>query len=229
MQIGFTLKAEGVVMKKIGIISVLFTGILLLGACSNSKNDTEINKLKTENSKLKARNEKLNEQIASYENKKSTKSEEKKSSASNDQKIDSTKKSLNETVPFGTSDKELFKLKITKVSSNQESFPSYMSSSVNNFDISKMIAISIEYTNVAYGKGYLPDTYNFQAYSKDGKTLERVDQQDGQDRVPDGRTGTTTIFFKTNSESSSINQIELDFMDSSNGKKLSTFDLPVSH
>lgn len=223
-------------MEKVKLIGILFAGILVLGACSNSNNATEISKLKTENTKLKARNEKLNSQVSEYEKNGASEKSESESSSNNSDSSNSSSDSpssdktasINESVSFGANGKEAIKLKVTKVSSSQDSFPDYMKSAPD-FDTSKMIAISIEYTNIAYGNSYLPHAQYFQAYTKDGKTLERLDSQSGQDAVADGRSGSTTIYFKSTDQTSTLNEIEMDFMSNDNSGKLCTFNLTVSH
>ena len=216
-------------MEKVKLIGILFAGILVLGACSNSNNATEISKLKAENTKLKARNDKLNSQVSEYEkNGDSGKSESESNSKNSNSKNNDKTASINESVSFGANGKELIKLKVTKVSSSPDSFPDYMKSTTG-FDTSKMIAVSIEYTNIAYGDSYLPYAQYFQAYTKDGKTLERSNSQNGQDAVADGRSGSTTIFFQSTDQTSALNEIEMDFMSKDNSGKLCTFNLPVSH
>ncbi|MDT2766510.1 hypothetical protein P7H38_07410 [Lactococcus raffinolactis] len=218
-------------MKKLKTLGLLLLGIFIFSACSSSNNSSEISKLKSENQKLRKRNEKLNSQISEYENGNSTKKEAETNTSSNgtsEKGTESEKIKNNEPISFSLDGKEAIKLKVTSVSSNQSSFPSYMVS-LDDYDVSKMISVTIEYTNIAYTEAYIPHTQYFQAYTKTGASLERIDQQDGQDAVTTGRTGTTTIFFKSTDDTSTINEIELDFMSKNETGKLCTFDLSVSH
>lgn len=147
----------------------------------------------------------------------------------NDEESNDSKKyfGLNEDLPFeNINNKVVFKLKITEVTTSQSAFPEHMVSMTERYNVSKMIAISIEYTNVDMNEPYLPHSQYFQAYA-DGKALTRVDQQDGQDYADKGRTGKTKIFFDTEKPASEINEIELDFVPT--GSPATTFKLPVSH
>lgn len=140
------------------------------------------------------------------------------------QKINKTK--LNEDVPLAISNKEVASIKITEVSTNQNSFPSHMVS-LDDYDTTKMISVTIDYKNIAMPEAFLPHSGNFQAFDKDGKSLKRVNQQNGQDSVTEGRTGTTKIFFELPIDGNDFSKVEIEFVPGT--EKVATFDLDVTH
>jgi len=131
---------------------------------------------------------------------------------------------LNEEIAFGTADEELFKLTITRVTNNQNAFPDHMVG-LDEYNTDRIVAISIDYENVAYEGGFRPSTHDFQAYTKDGKALERINQQSGQDPISEGRKATTQIYFSFPDNDDDLGNIELDYLDY--GNVLATFDLLV--
>lgn len=58
------------------------------------------------------------------------------------------------------------------------------------------------------------------------KALTPVCQQNGQDAVSEGHTGTTQIFFETPADGSSFNNVEIDFIPQN---KVATFTIEISH
>lgn len=135
---------------------------------------------------------------------------------------------LNEKAEFTKdgNDQAVASIKITEASTNEVAFPEHMIY-LDDYDTSKMVALTIEYENIALDNSFLPSASDFQAFTIDGKLLKRVDQQDGQDQVTQGRTGVTKIFFELPILGQEFNELELDFVPSN--ENLATFDIPVSH
>lgn len=205
-------------MKKVvlGIISIF--ALITLGACTNNAEnagsaDKTISSLKAENEKLKSQ---LNNDQTSESSTADTSSES----------IEDTEYTgLNEDVHLSNGTKETAIIKVTQVTTNQSAFPEHMIN-LDSYDTTKMVAVTIDYTNVAMSSPFLPNASYFQAFTKEGKSLEQVMQQNGQDAVAQGRTGTTQIFFELPVSGDQFNQMEMDFVVQS---KIATFDLPVSH
>lgn len=133
--------------------------------------------------------------------------------------------SNNEEVSLGNGEKETLKMKISECTTNQSSFPSHMIS-LDEYDTTKMIAVTIEFTNVALGEPFYPYAQYFNAYAKDGTPLERVSQQNGQDAAAEGRSGKTQIFFELPILGTEFNEVEIDFVPQD---VAASFDLTVSH
>lgn len=200
-------------MKK-GLLSlILLFSTTALIACGN--NSDELNKLKEENQSLKQQLENLD----------STSTSEKNDDGANSNTA-SEKIKNNQVLKIGNETEYLADLKITNVSTAQDSFPEHMIS-LDNYDISKMVSISIEYTNKGIPDGFSVSNYDFQAFDEKGNPYNRVDQQDGNDIAAIDRTGKTRIFFELPNDGSKTNNLELDY--SSSGKKIATFDLKVTH
>lgn len=206
-------------MKKL-ILGLLFSSFLLV-SCSNTNNSTNsadlqktIDSLKQENTLLKQKLDDNNETTTD-----STTSEKPELPASEEMT------SLNEELSLGDGEKETAKLKIVEVTTNQNAFPSYMVS-LEDYDTTKMIAVTIEYTNVAIEEPFFPYSNYFQAYDKDGSALTQVNQQHGHDAVAIGRTGKTQIFWELPINGNEFNEVEIDFVPQ---QKVATFDLKVTH
>lgn len=140
-------------------------------------------------------------------------------------KDDVSKINLNEELALGDGTQETARLKVVEVTTNQTAFPEHMLN-LDNYDTTKMIAVKIEYTNVAMDEPFLPYSNYFQAFDKEGKALVQVNQQNGQDKVSTGRTGVTQLFWELNIDGNQFNELEIDFIPKS---KVATFDLTVSH
>lgn len=132
---------------------------------------------------------------------------------------------LEKEVAFTDGTKETAKLKIVEATTDQSAFPDHMIS-LEDYDTKKMVAVKIEYTNVALDEPFLPYAQYFQAYDQDGKALVQVNQQNGQDAVPVGRTGVTQLFWELPVEGDSFDKFEIDFVPSD---RVATFELNVSH
>lgn len=186
-----------------------FCLVFMLAACS--KNDASEETI----SSLKAENEKLKSGESTQE------SEVQESESSEDLYFNY----LNEEVRLSNGEKETAMIKITQASTNQSVFPEHMIN-LDNYDTNKMVAVTIEYTNVAIPSPFLVLASYFQAFGKDGKALVQVDQQNGQDAVTEGRTGVTQLFWELPVNGNDFNQMEIDFVID---KKIATFILDVSH
>ena len=199
----------------------LLTSVFLLGACTSAENSSDVDVMQATIDSLRAENEALK-----------SGTDESVDAPNDDVELDETDSdediemyNLNDEVSFGDGSKETMQLKLTEVTSAQEAFPDYMIS-MDDYDTSKMIAITIEYTNVDMDDPYIPSTYDFQAYDKDGNALGETMQQSGQDRVAKGRSGKTQIYFETSENAAELNEIEIDFVPDD---RLATFDVEVSH
>lgn len=208
-------------MKKILTLGLALSATVLLSACGNN-DDQKIKELESTIESLKKENAALKGETTSSNSKNQTES------PSKDTSTNSGKFKLNETLELGNGNKKVAEIKITNATTNQAAFPEHMIG-LDDYDTTKMIAIEIEYTNVDFPENFLPSSYDFQAYDDNGKSLERVSQQDGQDEVSKGRTAKTKIFFETTTDGSNVNHIELDYTPSGSSQKIATFDLTVSH
>ena len=208
--------------KKFLTLGLALSATVLLAACGGNNDDQKIKELESTIESLKKENAALKGETTSSTSGKQTES------SSKDTSTNSGKFKLNETLELGNGNKKVAEIKITNATTNQAAFPEHMIG-LDDYDTTKMIAIEIEYTNVDFPENFLPSSYDFQAYSDNGKSLERVSQQDGQDEVSKGRTGKTKIFFKTETDGTQINHIELDYTPSGSSEKIATFDLTVSH
>lgn len=208
-------------MKKVLLGAITVFSLVVFGACtSNEKKESAestISSLRAENEKLKAE---LNGD-SSYDDSSSDSSKD--SSSENIEDTEYT--GLNEDVHLSNGSKETAIIKVTQATTNQSAFPEHMIS-LDNYDTTKMVAVTIDYTNVAMSSPFLPNASYFQAFTKDGKALVQVNQQNGQDAVGTGRTGTTQIFFELPVPGDQFDQMEMDFVVQS---KIATFDLPISH
>lgn len=191
-------------MKK--IIGVLFISTILVG-CTNNNNEV------SNNEPAKQSNSNSSEAVTT----------EVTSETAENNEPQTLK--MNEDLILGDGDKEMVRIKITEATTNQSAFPSHMIS-LDDYNTKKMIAVKIDYTNVAMDEPFLPHSNYFQAYDKNGKALKQVNQQNGQDAVAIGRTGTTQLFWELNEDGNNFNEVEIDFI---TDKKLGTFDLNVSH
>lgn len=191
-------------MKK--IIGVLFMSTILFG-CTNNNNEV------SNNETIKQSNSNSSEAVATEVTSETVENNEPQTLK------------MNEDLILGNGNKEMVKIKITEATTNQSAFPSHMIS-LDDYNTEKMIAVKIDYTNVAMDEPFLPHSNYFQAYDKSGKALKQVNQQNGQDAVAIGRTGTTQLFWELNEDGNNFNEVEIDFI---TDKKLGTFDLNVSH
>lgn len=203
-------------MKFVKLVSVTMLGMLILSGCSDSKENETTDSLRKENTQLK-------EKLSEYETTNEPTVESNK--PENVPKV-SEKTKLNEEVFLSMSGEEVASLKITEVSTNQSSFPNHMVS-LDEYNTDQMIAVTIEYKNIAMTEAFLPHASYFQAFDNEGKALTRVSQQNGQDSVTEGRTGVTKIFFELPVNGSEFSEVEIEFVPGT--EKVAVFDLKVSH
>ncbi|WP_429969397.1 hypothetical protein [Enterococcus sp. AZ049] len=212
-------------MKKV-VYGLLFS-VLFLSGCSGQggdgggETDAKNNDLQTTIDSLRSENEILKEQLLTDSSSSSNQSSnESKSSVSSYEVY-----RLGEELSLGDGSQENARIKIIEATTNQSAFPEHMIN-LDDYDTSKMVAVKIEYTNVAIEEPFLPYSNYFQAYDKDGKALIQVNQQNGQDAVPIGRTSTTQLFWELPVSGNDFNEFEIDFVPSS---QVATFDLEVTH
>lgn len=209
-------------MKKI-VFGLVFSS-LVLGACGNTTSSTDSDAQKTIDS-LKTENSSMNKKIELYESLLTTDESSSSTETSETEDQSTIKLSLNQALELGDGKKQA-EIKVIEATTNQSAFPEHMIS-LDRYDTSKMVAVTIEYTNVAMDDNFLPYAQYFQAFSDDGQKLEQVEQQNGQDAVSIGRTGKTQLFWELPVEGAQFNHMEIDFVPSS--KKVATFDINVSH
>lgn len=215
-------------IKKQLTASLLTASTLLLVACGDSTNesaaeqDEQIEDLENQLDEANSRIEELeNELEESNQGQEETIDD---STESSEDSVDDGVTSLNEELYFGdAANPEMITISITESTTNQAAFPDHMIS-MDEYDTDNIVAVTIEYSNIAYGETYMPYTSDFQAYTIDGEALTQVQQQTGQDAVAEGRTGTTTMYWEL-PENEEISEIELDFM--TYDSVLATFELPI--
>lgn len=192
--------------------------VIILSGCSDTsrKMNNENSNLQKQVNKLKDENSKLKNEIANDENQKN----------SNHRYTDEVQIfSMNEPIKFGDKEKELAEMEIIEVTSKQSAFPKQMIK-LENYDTKHMISIKIKYKNLAMKKPFLPYAQSFQAYSKEGMRLELVNQQIGQNEVPEGKEGVTQIFWEFPLKTKRMDKVEIDF--NSENHRVATFDLNVA-
>lgn len=205
-------------MKKVGLLGILSMSLLFFAACSNSETSKTINSLEKENKELKSK--------VSYYEKNSAPSAEITGSSDETNSEDTPTFKLNEeTVIVDEDNKKIYNVKIVEATTSQSAFPEHMVN-LDNYNTEKMVAVKIEYKNIALDEPFLPYSNYFQAYGKDGKALVQVNQQNGQESVAVGRTSTTQLFWELDVNGNEFNEFEIDYIPSS---KLATFDLTVTH
>lgn len=208
--------------KKIALLSL---SSLLLVACgeqntkANSTDQPEIEELENQLAEANKRIEELESELeGSNTNQESSESEN---------KGDQQAFGLNEEMVIGDGTTDMVSVKITNVSNDKSVFPDHMQSLTDEYDLSRAIAIDIEYKNIAYGESFLPFSDNFQVFSADGgEPFERIDQQDGQDYVNEGRSGTTQIYFYYPEGIDNVDEVEIDY--SHQGNYIGTFNTEVT-
>lgn len=205
-------------MKK-KIYGLLFVPLLLTG-CANQNNQTEtdegIDLQKTVES-LRVENKALKEELNI--------TEEPTIETTDSSTLTEELYGMNQELSLSDGKQETAKIKIVEATTNQSAFPEHMIN-LDSFDTTKMVAVRIEYTNVAIEEPFLPFSSYFQAYDKDGKALTQVSQQSGQDAVPIGRTGTTQLYWELPIDGRDFNELEIDFVPNS---KVATFGLKITH
>ena len=221
-------------MKKSFLLGTIGISVLVLSGCgNNSSSQKTVDSLKTENSSLNKKIDSLTTENSTMEKKIKIyetiidADQSGSSSTSDSQSSESSDGiALGEPLELGKDNKKNAEIKIIAATTNQAAFPEHMIS-MDDYDTTKMVAVKIEYTNVALEENFLPHASYFQAFSEDGKALEQVGQQSGQDAVSIGRTGTTQLYWELPVDGNQVNHIEIDFVPGTT--KVDTFSLDVSH
>ncbi|WP_270790220.1 hypothetical protein [Enterococcus diestrammenae] len=214
-------------MKKFGMSLLVLSSVLVLGACGDSATSTEnseaIAKLEKTVDSLKKENEKL----------KSGQGVQAESSTTPESTTESSEPvsafGLNEEAVYKNSEGEdAFATKIVKASTNQADFPDYMIS-MDDFDTANMIAVTIEFRNIALDDPFNVNTGEFIAYDASGKAYQQTSQQEGQDSVAAGRGSTSTMYWEV-PNAGSVNEIEIDYAPYvAYGVAPTPFKVPVTH
>lgn len=99
--------------------------------------------------------------------------------------------------------------------------------SLEDYDTVRIVAVTIDYENIdyEYDDVFRVHSDDFQAYTTDGESLERINQQSSQDAIGKDRTASTQIYFEYPEGVDEIDTLELDFTKSN--QLLATFELPV--
>lgn len=213
-------------MKKFGMSLLVLSSALVLGACgdnaTSTKNSETIAKLEKTVDSLKKENEKL----------KSGRGVQTESSTSESTAESSESASafgLNEEAIYKTDDgKDAFATKLVKASANQADFPEHMIS-LPEYDTANMVAVTVEFRNIALEEPFYVSTGEFIAYDASGKAYQQVNQQTGQDSVAAGRSSTSTMYWEV-PNAGSVNEIEIDYSPYvAYGVAPTPFKVPVTH
>lgn len=86
-----------------------------------------------------------------------------------------------------------------------------------NLSAENGLQITADYTNYGLSDPFLASTQYFTIYDDKGKTVEMLNQQDGQDEVTEGHTGTTHFWVNLNKPVSQTKYIEIEYKDGSIG------------
>lgn len=213
-------------MKKFGMSLLVLSSALVLGACgdnaTSTKNSETIAKLEKTVDSLKKENEKLKSgQGVQTESSTSESTAESSESAS--------AFGLNEEAIYKTDDgKDAFATKLVKASTNQADFPEHMIS-LPEYDTANMVAVTVEFRNIALEEPFYVSTGEFIAYDASGKAYQQVNQQTGQDSVAAGRSSTSTMYWEV-PNAGSVNEIEIDYSPYvAYGVAPTPFKVPVTH
>lgn len=213
-------------MKKFGMSLLVLSSALVLGACgdnaTSTKNSETIAKLEKTVDSLKKENEKLKSgQGVQTESSTSESTAESSESAS--------AFGLNEEAIYKTDDgKDAFATKLVKASTNQADFPEHMIS-LPEYDTANMVAVTVEFRNIALEEPFYVSSGEFIAYDASGKAYQQVSQQTGQDSVAAGRSSTSTMYWEV-PNAGSVNEIEIDYSPYvAYGVAPTPFKIPVTH
>lgn len=190
----------------------VFSGLLLRSSIIHVKQNDS---LTAQNSKLKKENKQYKQLFATLSGQSSNSSTSKKSKQST--------YSLNEesVLAENGTDKK-YGIKITQADQN---FNDHGKSLVGQTDMGAGMNLSAEnglqitadYTNYGLSEPFLARTQYFTVYDDEGKTVEMLSQQDGQDEVTEGHTGTTHFWVNLNKPFSQTKYIEIEYKDSEIG------------
>ncbi len=208
-------------MKK---ILLLFLLLFILTGCTSEVPSTQSATLKEKIAQLETENSKLKEDFSNYQEQVTNSSTPSETSERLTQEVHVF--GLNESIEFGDAETKTAELKIIEATTNQAAFPEEMRE-LKSYNTEKMVAVKVEYTNLAMEQPFLPYAQYFQAYTKDGARLSLVNQQIGQAEVLPNESGVTQIFFELPVDGSEFNEFEIDFV--AGEQRVATFDLTVSH
>lgn len=208
-------------MKK---ILLLFLLLLMMTGCTSEIPSTQAENLKAEIEQLETENSKLKEDFSNYQKQVTSSSTQSETSDRLTQEVQVF--GLNESIDFGDAETKTAELKIIEATTNQEAFPETMRE-LKSYDTESMVAVKVEYTNLAMEQPFLPYAQYFQAYTKEGERLPLVNQQIGQNEVLPNETGITQMFWELPVQGSEFNEMEIDFV--AGEQRVATFDLEVSH
>lgn len=192
--------------------------------CTSEIPSTQAGNLKEEIAQLETENSKLKEDFSNYQKQVANTSDQSETSDRLTQEVQVL--GLNESIDFGDAETKTAELKVIEATTNQEAFPENMRE-LKSYNTENMVAVKVEYTNLAMDQPFLPYAQYFQAYTKDGVRLTRVNQQIGQDEVLPNESAVTQIFWELPVEGSEFNEFEIDFV--TGELRIATFDLEVSH
>lgn len=208
-------------MKK---ILFLFLLLFAMTGCTSEIPSTQAGKLKEEIAQLETENSRLKEDFSNYQKQVTSSTTQPETSDRLTQEVQVL--GLNESIDFGDAETKTAELKVIEATTNQEAFPENMRE-LKSYNTENMVAVKVEYTNLAMDQPFLPYAQYFQAYTKDGVPLTRVNQQIGQDEVLPNESAVTQIFWELPVEGSEFNEFEIDFV--TGELRIATFDLEVSH
>lgn len=208
-------------MKK---ILFLFLLLFTMTGCTSEIPSTQAGKLKEEIAQLETENSRLKEDFSNYQKQVTSSTTQPETSDRLTQEVQVL--GLNESIDFGDAETKTAELKVIEATTNQEAFPENMRE-LKSYNTENMVAVKVEYTNLAMDQPFLPYAQYFQAYTKDGVPLTRVNQQIGQDEVLPNESAVTQIFWELPVEGSEFNEFEIDFV--TGELRIATFDLEVSH
>lgn len=192
--------------------------------CTSEIPSTQAGKLKEEIAQLETENSRLKEDFSNYQKQVTSSTTQPETSDRLTQEVQVL--GLNESIDFGDAETKTAELKVIEATTNQEAFPENMRE-LKSYNTENMVAVKVEYTNLAMDQPFLPYAQYFQAYTKDGVPLTRVNQQIGQDEVLPNESAVTQIFWELPVEGSEFNEFEIDFV--TGELRIATFDLEVSH
>lgn len=205
---------------------ICIVSLLVLVGCSNNseKKQTNQSTVDTSSSAEEARRKMIDEANKRAEAKQSSDLAERESKQA--EYYENMKYKLNEETFFGENGEKQWSITFKEASTNQANFPDHMIS-LDQYDTSRMIAVTIDYSNIDLDDTFLPIASDFIAYDENGKALTQVNQQDGQDRIGKGRASSTKLFWETTDDPANINSIEIDY-EFAYGKTES-YEIEVTH
>lgn len=81
----------------------------------------------------------------------------------------------------------------------------------------KGLQITFDYTNYDLSENFLPSEWDFTVYDDKGHAGKLVSQQDGQDEVSKGHSGTSTFWVNMNRPVSQIKYVEIEYNNKDTG------------